>query len=197
MDTDPVPLITPSDIMEYIFCPRSIYFMYAVGFPQYEEIRYKVQKGRMIHKIRQSRNLNYMWKKIGCVGREVEVYLSSYKLNLRGIVDEILTLSDGTLSPMDYKFAFYKEPIYRTHRFQSMCYALLIRENYKKPVKRGFILYTRSNTFKEIEYRKKDEEELQRIIQKMLRIMRDGYFPKGSSSKARCLDCAYRHICYR
>lgn len=195
MDPTPTVLITPSDIIEYNYCPRFIYFIYAAGAPQFEKRRYKVQRGRDIHDIRQERNTQYLWKKIGCTNRESSVYLSSGKLHLRGIVDEVLTLADGTMAPMDYKFAEFKDGVYKTHRFQSVCYALLIRENYGKPVNKGFLLYTRSNTFKEIPVTEKDEKELESIIGKMLAIIEEGYFPPGTGAKVRCFDCTYRNIC--
>jgi CRISPR-associated exonuclease Cas4 len=77
MDTQAGVLITPSDIIEYLFCRRFIYFMYSAGIPQFEERRYKVQRGRQVHEIRQQRNTEYLWRKIGCVGREMSIYLSS------------------------------------------------------------------------------------------------------------------------
>jgi hypothetical protein len=41
--------ITPSEIIEFLYCKRFIYFMKCLGIRQYEEKRYKVQKGREIH----------------------------------------------------------------------------------------------------------------------------------------------------
>jgi CRISPR-associated exonuclease Cas4 len=195
MDLAPITLITPSDIIEYVFCPRFIYFIYAAGVPQQEHRRYKVQKGRDIHEIRQSKNTSYLWKKIGCKARESSVYLSSETLHLKGIIDEVLTLEDGTMAPMDYKFAEFHDEVYKTHRFQSICYGLLIKENYNAPVNRGYILYTRSNTFKEISIDDKDERELQKIISEMLKIIEEGFFPKGTRSTARCSDFTYKNIC--
>lgn len=188
-------LVTPSDIMEHLFCPRFTYFIFSAGVPQYEKRRYKVQKGREIHDIRQSQNTHYLWKKIGTIERESSVYLSSEKLRLRGIIDEILTLEDGTMAPMDFKFAEYKKSIYRTHKFQIVCYGMLIRENYNKTVNRGFILYTRSNEFKEIPIIPKDEKELQKIIDEMMQIIDDGYFPDKCKITAKCNDCTYKNIC--
>ena len=36
---------------------------------------------------------------------------------------------------------------------------------------------------------KKDISEYTKVI--------EGYYPKGSKSKARCLDCCYRNICIK
>lgn len=188
-------MITPSDIIEYLFCPRFIYFIYSAGIPQFEERRYKVQRGRQIHEIRQQRNTKYLWKKIGCTGREMSIYLSSPEYHLRGIVDEVLILEDGTRAPMDYKFAEFCGKIFNTHKFQAVCYGILIRENYGCRVNRGYLLYTRSNTFKEIPITQKDENKLMEMIDKILDIINNGYYPERTGSKTRCSDCTYRNIC--
>ena len=41
--------VTVSDALEYLFCPRFIFFMHCLGIAQREERRYKVLKGRELH----------------------------------------------------------------------------------------------------------------------------------------------------
>lgn len=83
-------IITISDVLEYLFCPRFIYFMYCLDIPQYEEKRYKVVKGRDVHKQRQMTNKEYVRKKLSCIRKESEVYVVSKSNHIKGIVDEIL-----------------------------------------------------------------------------------------------------------
>jgi len=42
--------ITTSQMLEYLYCPRFTYFEYAMDIPQNEGQRFKVEKGRNIHK---------------------------------------------------------------------------------------------------------------------------------------------------
>ena len=42
-------IITISDVLEYLFCPRFIYYIHCLDIPQYEESRFKVIKGREVH----------------------------------------------------------------------------------------------------------------------------------------------------
>ncbi len=115
---------------------------------------------------------------------------------MRGIVDEILTLSDGSMAPLDYKFAEYKERTYKTYFIQSLCYAALITENYNMPVKKGFIVYTRSkNRLIEIKFKDTDMKFIKQKITEILYIIRKGFYPKKTSAKAKCGDCAYKNIC--
>lgn len=188
--------ITPTEVIEHLFCPRFTYFMNVLKIPQHEEQRYKVMKGREIHEEKAKINKEYLRKKIGCVDKEILVYLNSAKYKLKGEIDEVLYLSDGTLAPLDYKFAEYNDRIYKTHKIQSVLYALLIIDNYQKDVKKGYICYTRSNNkLCEIEFKEKDFKDAICIIDEILDIIQKGWYPKKTKNLTKCIDCCYRNIC--
>jgi CRISPR-associated exonuclease Cas4 len=188
--------ITPSDVIEYLYCPRFIYFMKCLDIPQHEDERYKVVKGREVHEEKSGINREYLRKKLGCVAKDISVYLTSPFLHLRGEVDEVLSFSDGTLAPLDFKFAQYKDWVFQTHKYQSALYALLITENYGKPVNRGYVCYIRSKNFiKEISFCTADFEKAKTLVKEILDVISKGYYPKKRSSLAHCIDCCYRNIC--
>lgn len=192
------PTITTSDLIEYFYCPRFIYFIYCLCILQHEEKRFKVQKGRDVHKVRSNTNVTYLRKKLGVIKKEIEVPLNSETNYIHGIVDEVLTLEDGSMSPLDYKFAEYKEKLFTTYKYQSCVYALLIKENYKKPVEKGYICYTRSNNLiKEIVYSQSDFVTVIDIINEILKIIQTGYFPKKTKYAGKCVDCCYANICVK
>ncbi|MEW6455466.1 MAG: CRISPR-associated protein Cas4 [Acidobacteriota bacterium] len=188
--------LTPSEIIEYLYCPRFIYFMNCLNISQHEEQRYKVLLGREIHEGRKRVNRNYLRKKINCTGKDINVYMVSENFHLKGTVDEVLYLEDGTLAPFDYKFAEFKETLYRTHKVQSVLYGLLIKDFYKAEVKKGYICYVRDNYLvKEIPFKEKDFIEAQMIIDEMFSIIQLGFYPKKTKYSIRCVDCCYRNIC--
>lgn len=188
--------VTASVLLEYLFCPRFIYFMNCLAIDQNEDKRYKVLKGREVHEGRERFNVDYLRKRIGCTDKEIDVHMASEKYHIKGIVDEVLTLSDGTMAPLDYKYAEYRETVFRTQRYQSIFYGLLIRENYGKEVKRGYVCYVRSKNFlKEIEIAEKDFAVLQSMISEIIEITQRCYYPKGTKHEAQCIDCCYRNIC--
>ena len=195
MDSEGI-FVTASELLEYLFCPRFIYFMNCLCISQHEDRRYKVQIGREVHTQRETTNVDYLRKKIGCVGKESGVWLSSPRYNIKGVVDEVLTLDDGTMAPLDYKFAEYNDRIFSTYRYQVVFYALLIQENYGKEVNRGFVCYTRSNSLiKEITVTADDFNRLKVMIDEMIAITQKGYYPAGTKNSAKCLDCCYRNVC--
>lgn len=190
--------VSPSLLIEYLFCPRFIYFMNSLCIPQREEKRKKVLIGRELHEQRSKTNIDYLRKKIGCVGKEINIYLSSEKYKIHGEVDEVLTLQDGTMAPLDYKFSEYKDFTFKTHRYQSVFYGLLIMENYGKDVKKAFICYVRSkNLLKEIKIKENDFDELKRMIDEIIKIRLYSFFPKSTKSKTKCIDCTYKNICVK
>lgn len=189
-------MITPSEVIEHLFCSRFTYFMNCLNIPQHEELRYKVQKGREIHKWREKVNKNHMWKKIGCISRDYSIYLASLQLRVRGIVDEILTLSDGTMSPLDYKYAEFQDFTFKTHKVQSTLYAMLIDKIYDKPVKKGYICYVKKGSkIKEIVYNRADFEYAHATLDEIFNVIQKGYYPKKTKNTARCIDCCYKNIC--
>jgi len=170
--------------------------MNCLDIPQHEGKRYKVLKGRELHEKRAVVNKDYLRQKIDCVNKEILVYLNSDRYHIRGIVDEVLTLFDGTMAPLDYKFAEYKDYLYQTHRIQSVLYGMLIKDNYGADVNRGYVCYLRSNNLlKEIPFTKESYKEGEEIVNDILKIIRSGYYPQKSKSLAKCIDCCYKNIC--
>ena len=187
--------LTASQMLEYLYCPRFIYFENVLDIPENQGKRFKVQKGRIVHEKVRKTNSEYLRKKIGVKEKKSDVYLAS-PLGIRGIVDEVLFLNDDMAAPLDYKFAEYKKKMFKTYRFQLVFYAQLIKDNFHIPVKKGFIIYTRSkNKLVEIDIKDKDFIELEKIINNMANIINNCRYPKPTSVKRRCPDCCYKNIC--
>ena len=195
MQTESEYSLTASQMLEYLYCPRFTYFEYVMDIPQNEGQRFKVEKGRNIHEKVRKTNTEYLRKQIGVIDKKSDIYLAS-PLGIRGIVDEVLFLNDDTAAPLDYKFAEYKEKLFKTYRFQLIFYAQLIKDNFHIPVNKGFIVYTRSkNKLVEVDIKDKDFIELEKIIGNMTNIINNCRYPKPTSIKRRCPDCCYKNIC--
>lgn len=195
-DTEATPMITPSEVLEYIYCPRFIYFIRCLEIPQFEERRYKVLKGREVHKKRTRENREYLRKKIGAAGKSINVYLASPNLRIRGIVDEVLILDDGSLAPLDYKYTQYRETAFRTHRIQISLYGLLVQETYKTPVHTGYLAYIRgASKLLEVNIDDASKQEATTIIDMIFSIIQTCKIPGKTRYRIRCNDCCYRNIC--
>lgn len=188
--------VTPSHIIQYLYCPRFTYFEYVLSIPQFEEKFYLAMKARDIHDEKLERNKDYLRKRVGAIEKHLDQYLTN--AYLRGQVDEVLLLSDGTMAPLDYKFAVYDEKVYSTYRTQLQCYSLLIEHNFQKKVNRAFLVYVRSkNKLIEVEIAEKDKKRVRQCASDIGKIIEKNYFPKATPFKKRCLTCTYHNICIK
>lgn len=188
--------LTPSHIIEFLYCPRFTFFEYVLRIPQYEEKYFKVQKGREVHEQKARQNMDYHRRRIGVVDKLLNQYLTNHLL--RGEVDEVLTFEDGSMAPLDYKFAIYKERVFDTYKTQLYCYAWLIQENFGQAVKKGFLVYTRSkNKLVEIPIEPSHIEKVKKAAQTIGNIIVENKYPKATKYKRRCLSCTYRNICIK
>lgn len=186
--------VTPSHIIEYLFCPRFIYFEYVSGIPQFEERHFKVGKGRSIHELKIIRNKEYLRKRIGAVDKYCDQYLTNDLL--RGKIDEVLLLADNTMTPLDYKFSKYNDKVYNTYLTQLHCYAVLIEHNFAKKVNTGYLVYVRSkNKLIKVKITEKDKTDVKTTAEAVIEIIEKNHYPKATKYKKRCVTCTYRNIC--
>lgn len=68
--------ITPSEVIEYLYCPRFIYFMNCLGIAQHEDQRFMVLKGREVHEQRRCAILT-MYGRSLAVWRKTRMYMWS------------------------------------------------------------------------------------------------------------------------
>lgn len=187
--------VTPSEIIEHIYCPRFTYFMKNLAIRQYEEKRFKVQMGRKKHLDKKFQNVNQVRKRIKGVSKDQEKYLVSKNYGLKGIVDEVYLLEDDSYAPLDYKFAEYKDREFDTYKTQMALYSLMIEEVYKTKVNKFFLVYLRSKSLlKEIEFDDNLRKKCIKYVSDYKKVI-TGFHPKATASKSRCVDCCYKNIC--
>ena len=198
VDINSTPMLTPTEVLEHIWCPRFTWFMNVQHIPQHEENRFKVLKGREIHARKETENKTYLRRKIGVIDKQISVYLASPQLRLRGIVDEVLWLKDGSLAPLDYKYTIPNEHdmVFKTHQIQIRIYALLVEAVYRATVNKGFVAYIRGKyKLYEVPVNLEHREEIQLIVDEIFAIIQSERLPKRTTQKTHCIDCCYRNIC--
>lgn len=195
-DNEMVPMITPSEVLEFLYCRRFTYFLNVLKIQQYEDRRFKVRKGREVHERRLAQNKTYLRKKLNVIRKESAVYLASPRLHVRGIVDEILWLEDGFPVPVDYKFSQYQERVYKTHRIQIVLYGLLIEETYATVVPRGYISYIRGGSKTQVvELTNQARKMALDTVAALFDIIATEKIPPRTKYRVRCADCCYKNIC--
>jgi CRISPR-associated exonuclease Cas4 len=191
-----IKFITPSEVMEYMFCPRFTYFLNVLKVDQHEHRRALVNKGRDIHELKLVQNKDYLRKKAGAVDKLADVYLSSDKLCLVGRVDEVLFLDNGKAAPLDYKFTYWENKVFSTYKMQQTLYALLIEESFGKMVDCAFLVYIRSkNHLERIDITFAMKTKARKILDDVFSVINMSSYPAARRSKRKCEDCTYRNLC--
>ena len=107
-----------------------------------------------------------------------------------------MVLDDGSMAPLDYKFAHYREKIYETYKTQLYCYAWLIQRNYHRSVNCGYLVYTRSqNKLVEVPIQTSNVRAIEKAAQAIRKIIEQNIYPKPTKYKRRCVNCTYLNIC--
>ena len=170
--------------------------MNVLKIEQHEHRRHLVNKGRDIHKLKLIQNKDYLRSKIGSVNKLLDVYLSSTKLRLVGKVDEVLFMEDGSAAPLDYKYAFWENRLFKTLKMQQTLYSLLIEESFKRPVKNAYLVFIRSkNHLEKIPITDAMKTDALNILNEIFEIIDIGSFPNAKTATRKCEDCTYRNLC--
>lgn len=197
MTPEPIPL-TVTHVLEHLFCQRFTYFEYVLLVPERQERRQLVRTGREVHLERRRTNPGHLRRKLGVTDRQFDVPLASPALGVRGSVDEVLTLADGTMAPLDYKFAEAPARVYDNQVAQAALYGLLIAERFGVPVTRAYLCFTRSShRIVEIPLGEPEYARARAALAEALAVIREGHFPPATRWQGRCRDCCYRNLCVR
>lgn len=188
-------MLTVTDLKNYIYCPRIIYFKNIHKLSEPLQNNTLVERGNDFHKKR-FKYKNYLkkrFKEFEFNKKEVKLYDKS--INVCGIVDEIFFSSKEAM-PVEYKFSNYTGEVYETNLIQLTLYALLIRKTYNINVFKGCIIYTR-NKVECVEILFEDEDFINCLknIKKLKEAFIREDIPKLNQNIEKCNSCYFKKIC--
>lgn len=188
-------MFTVSDIKQFCYCPRIIYFTYVM--PVKKKPTFKMEYGKEEHlrteELEERRKLKIYGFADG--QRQFRVYLKSERLNLCGVLDMLIS-SNGYYYPVDFKDSLH--PPGTNHRYQLTAYALLVEEMFNKPVRQGFIYSIPLKKVYSIPITQNMRDYTKKILARVKRIIELETMPRLSSNSvrwARCRGCEFRNWC--
>jgi CRISPR-associated exonuclease Cas4 len=187
--------LTVSDIVQYYYCPRKVYFLKVLGVPI--SVRRKMEYGKETHE-KERRRLTEREQVYGFDREDVAEVLEGLQiedvdLGLRGKVDVTLRLKNGEIVPVDAKLTD-NVLVQRQHRKQLHAYALLLDNMFKTRVTKGIIYFAQQKKAVAIEISESDKAELRRDIQRIEKIITGEHLPRGASTE-KCGYCETRQYC--
>jgi|Deesub1362B_J571_1020462.scaffolds.fasta_scaffold04679_4 CRISPR-associated exonuclease Cas4 len=180
-------MIDVSDIAQFLYCPKKIYFMKVLGVRMSKP---KMEFGREIHeemygRFRRRKSLkNYTILE--------NLYLESERYGLKGFVDLVLK-SEREVIPVDIKFTRFEE-VHYNWKMQIVAYGVLVEENFGRIVKRAFIYNVSKKEWKELKIFPEDRKMLRKVVKSIEDIIRNERIPEVRKSK-KCGYCEMQKIC--
>lgn len=187
--------VTVSDIRQYIYCPRVIYFTYVM--PVDKKITYKMDYGKKQHirtdMLEKRRKLNrYGFKE----GRRIfHMPVSSKRLGINGVIDMVIEFKRGRLKeycPVEFKNTLHR--LQKNHKYQLATYAVLLEEYFQRPVRKGFIYTIPNKKVDEIIITDNMRIHIKRTVGAIRNMIKNERFPEKRSER-RCCDCEYKNYC--
>ncbi|MBI2546942.1 MAG: CRISPR-associated protein Cas4 [Candidatus Aenigmarchaeota archaeon] len=186
--------ITATDLMNYSYCPRIIYYTEVLRDPQFttkkefkgREKEYDYQtKAKRTKVVKQYPKLPKLFK----------AHLVSERLGIKTIVDSIMIDKEKNEAyPIQAKYSYRPPKLFRGQINQLLMEALLIKECLGYNVPFGFIKFLKSGDLVKVNLsNKKDVLELLNEVRDVIEGER---FPKATVYKKRCIDCCYKSKCW-
>ena len=199
------------EVLDYIFCPRIIYYENVLKmFGEKKEDSNKKEEERV--KGKNSINRKWIWDRLKLkkqsiekmmnsqenilywYNREFNKELSSEKYHFYGKLDDILLLEDKTIVPVYYYNAKYIAR--EENRYKYIVAMFLIEEKYKIKSQKGYILFLNGLSLK-IECTNKNLEKVKESAAEALKIIETERYPIEIEGGTKCRDCYYKKICGR
>jgi CRISPR-associated exonuclease Cas4 len=191
-------MITVSDVKQYLYCPKIIYFDHVLHVPKPPD--QKLETGKEKHdsittKEKRRKGAIFYDQELDQAEKLFRVALESSTLGLRGVLD-YLVKTEREFIPVDYKFgSSHNGDVHLNHKYQLAAYALLVEENFKTIVRRGFVHYSKDRVNVRIDLSDEIRNRTLKMIREIGRIIEEEVEPVGTRNLGRCIDCEYSRYC--
>ncbi len=186
--------LTATDLMNYSYCPRIIYYVHVLRSPQFttkKELKGREKETEFKNKSKRTKVVKDYPK----LPKQFRVSLVSENFGIKTIADAVMFDSDkGEAYPIQAKYSFKPDKIYKSQRNQLLMEALLIEESLGYRVPFGFIKFLKSGDLTKVLLN--DKMIVLGLFGKIREIIGKEAFPKPTIYKRRCVDCCYGKSCW-
>jgi CRISPR-associated exonuclease Cas4 len=181
-----------NDIKQYAYCPRIVFYQYAM--PVEKKATWKMEKGKIeeaeIDRLEQRRKLTGYRLAEG--KRRFHFWLTSKQLGLTGKLDLLIESPEG-LFPVDFKWTTGRP--HSNHIFQLCGYALLLEDHFRKTVTNGFVYLIPQSDAVVFDLTPELKDQTRAMLLEIRRMIEKEEMPPPTPVTNRCTDCEYRNFC--
>jgi len=189
------PLVFVSDIVQYFYCPRKIYYLKVLGMPF--KARRKMDLGRTEDE-REEDRLGERKSVYGFPHSQVtevihNLYLEDNSLGMAGQLDTLIRLQSGELIPVDSKYT-EEVRVQRHYRKQLVAYSLLVESKYRTKVNRGIIYFSKQKEPVIVDLVEGEKSALLNDLDRIRRILKGELLPRKVAEE-KCGYCEVSKFC--
>lgn len=184
------PMVTVTDLRQYTYCPRVVYYMGMLPRP----LTGKMREGLTAHEDEEDRERRRSLRPYRLTEGErlYGVRLEDRALGLRAMLDMLVITGDEVI-PIEHKLS--NGPLAATHRVQLTAYALLASAAYGLPGHRGFVYWIPLRRASEVQFTPDLAHQTQDLIRAVHAVRQSEALPPPTPVVARCNDCEFRRFC--
>ena len=184
-------LFRVTDLKEYTFCPRVLY--YENCLPDLQPSTFKMQAGVMAHEREREKAARRTMKayKLPPGERHFDVTVRDDDLGLTGEIDEVVVTEAG-LYIVDYKLAW---KIGANFKLQVVAYALLLESAWQTGISGAFIYLIPKREAVPINLTARLKQQVKTALLAMRQIVEDERMPPPATNTRQCSTCKHRRFC--
>jgi len=186
-----IPL-TVTDVKQYMYCPRIIYFTYVM--PVGQQPTHNMLIGKSKHLIIENLEKRRTLKKyhLEQAQKRFKVRCYSDSLMLSGLLD--MLLENGTeLYPVEFKNTSKPPQIH--HKLQIAAYAKILEEERGCEINRGFLYTIANGKVYSIALTSELKNRVSVICERVRSIISTKSMPPPTRHRNKCFDCEWRRYC--
>lgn len=188
------PVVAVSDLKQFIFCPRIPFFTHVLALSR--PVSVKMAEGQKVHLDVERLETRRTLARYGFRGeageRRFRLALTSSRLGLSGLLD-VLLVSPRGLYPVEYKFSDYQPTL--SWKYQLTAYALLVEEEFNRPVHAAFVYCTRSEEIWSVPVTVEMRRYTKEALERLRRMLWEERFPPVRRQDQKCQECEWQNYC--
>ncbi|HOO57490.1 MAG TPA: CRISPR-associated protein Cas4 [bacterium] len=184
--------VNASELRQYVFCPRILFFRYVM--PVDPPMTYSMKRGISLQERFEILEPRRTLKKYGLetAERRFRFHATAENIHLAGEIDLLLETRDRC-AVVEFKAG--DTPAWRGHYLQLAAYSLLAQSVFDIPCNDGFLCYQDQKKIEHVKFTESIFADVKKIILEIRMCVETQLMPPRPEKNRKCVSCEYRNFC--
>lgn len=185
-------MLRVTDIKQYFYCPRILYYNYCMPAPRV--VTHPMQIGVVRHEVLSVFERRRSLKRYGIdTGeRTYHVMLEATMLGLSGVID-MLIVQKNQAFPVEFKDTDQRMNL--NAKYQITAYAMMVEECLGKKVNYGFFYRIPKAIITPVPITPALQKKTKKSLQIMYALIREERLPAPTPHRTKCVECEFKRFC--